>query len=409
MPRIQPFKAIRPAWEHASTVASVPYDVVSREEAAALGKDNPHSFLHVVRPDIDVPPETSPYADEVYQSGLASLNWLIGEGVLEQDPDRCLFVYRQIMNGTPQTGLVCCCHVDDYEDGLIRRHEKTCPKKEDDRTRHLLTLNAHVGPVFLTYRDDENVDALVAAVTETQPLYDFGAEDGVRHTVWRITDMAPYVAAMSAVPLFYVADGHHRSASAWRAGQERRQAGGRHTGNEEYNWFLSVLFPAGQLRILAYNRILKDLNSLSTAELHSRLADVGMLEPTDNPIPEAAGCFCIYAEGAWLRLTLPEDSINRSDPVESLDVALLEDRVLKPIFSIDDVRTDPRIDFVGGIRGTETLERLVDSGDWACAVSMYPTSIDQLMSVADAEKIMPPKSTWFEPKLRSGLFVHPLD
>jgi len=409
MPRIQPFEAIRPAREHAKAVAAVPYDVVNRDEAVALAGDNSSSFLHVIRPDIDVPAGTNPYAEEVYAAGRASLDRLLTEGVLQRDSDSCLYAYRQIMNGVPQTGLVCCCHIDDYADDLIRKHEKTRPAKEDDRTRHVTTLNAHAGPVFLSYRNDETVDALVNTAVQTQPLYDFVAEDGVQHTVWRITETGPYVAAMSSVPLFYVADGHHRSASALRAGTARREANPRHTGSEEYNWFLSVLFPANQLNILAYNRIIRDLNGLSAEDLRSKLSEVGLLEETDAPVPAAAGSFCLYVDGSWYRLTVPTTPIHKVDAVGSLDVAILEDRVLRPILGIDDVRTDKRIDFVGGIRGTGELERLVDSGEWACAVSMYPTSMEQLMAVSDANQIMPPKSTWFEPKLRSGLLVHSLD
>ncbi len=409
MPRIQPFRAIRPAREYADTVASVPYDVVSRAEAAALAKDNSSSFLHVIRPDIDLPPGTNPYAAEVYETGRASLDRLLAEGVMHRDPDSCLYVYRQIMGGTPQVGLVCCCHVDDYANNLVRKHEKTRPDKENDRTRHVMTLNVHAGPVFLSYRGDETIDALVRTVLQTPALYDFTAEDGVQHTVWKVTETDPYVAAMLTVPVFYVADGHHRSASAWRAAMERRSTNKHHTGKEEYNWFLSVLFPANQLRILSYNRIVRDLNGLTVADLKAQLSTVGQLEAIDNPVPATAGSFCIYVDRSWCRLTVPSDSIDVSDAVNSLDVALLEDRVLRPIFAIDDVRTDERIGFVGGIRGTEELERLVDSGEWAVAVSMYPTSMDQLMRVSDAGRIMPPKSTWFEPKLRSGLLIHSLD
>ena len=390
-------------------MASVPYDVVNREEAASLAEGNPLSFLHVVRPDIDLPADTDPYADEVYEAAKNSLDRLIEEGALIRDSEDRLFLYRQVMNGIPQTGLVCCCHIDDYENDLILKHEKTRQAKEDDRTRHVRTLNAHAGPVFLTYRDVAAVNQLVDDATSSEPIYDFTAPDGVQHTVWSITDTNDYVKHLTEVASFYVADGHHRSASAWRAGAERKAENPNHTGDEEYNWFLTVLFPAGQLNILAYNRIIKDLNNQSAEEVLSQLSAVGSLEPTDNPVPEVAGSFCIYLGNQWYRLTVPAESINHDDAIDSLDVALLEQRVLGPIFGIGDVRTDSRIDFVGGIRGTEELEQRVDSGNWACAVSMHPTSIEQLMAVSDAGQIMPPKSTWFEPKLRSGLLVHSLD
>ncbi|MCH2209963.1 MAG: DUF1015 family protein [Fuerstiella sp.] len=409
MPRIQPFNAIRPAREHAASVASVPYDVVSRSEAVAMAKDNPLSFLHVIRPEIDLPEKTDPYADEVYAAGRAALDRLLSESVLQRDPDRCLYAYRQIMNGMPQVGLVCCCHVDDYTNDLIRKHEKTRPAKEDDRTRHVMTLNAHAGPVFLSYRSAPNINTLIETVVQTQPLYDFTAEDGVEHTVWKITEPDPYLAAFSAVPVFYVADGHHRSASAMRAATLRRNTNEQHTGTEEYNWFLSVLFPSDQLRILSYNRVVRDLNGLTATEFQSQLTETGLLEKTSSAVPAAAGSFCIYFGSQWHRLTIPDESIDKSNPVASLDVAILEDRVLRPILGIQDVRTDSRIDFVGGVRGTDELEKLVDSGNWAVAVSMYPTSMEQLMNVSDAGRIMPPKSTWFEPKLRSGLLVHSLD
>ena len=409
MPRVKPFKAIRPTEESAATVASVPYDVVNREEAAALAEGNSSSFLHVIRPDIDLPKETNAYADEVYDTAKTNLDRLMKEGVLVQDGEEKLFAYRQIMNGVPQIGIVCCCHIDDYENNLILKHEKTRPVKEDDRTRHVLTLNAHAGPVFLTYRDVPSIDSLIETAITSAPVYDFTAPDGVQHTVWTIEASADCVKHLTAVPSFYVADGHHRSASAWRAGVEKRKANPNHTGDEEYNWFLTVLFPAGQLNILSYNRIIKDLNGQSADEVLRRLGEVGGLGPTNNPVPDTAGSFCIYVEKAWYKLTVPQDSIDSNDAIKSLDVALLEDRVLGPILGIGDVRTDSRIDFVGGIRGTDELEKRVDSGDWACAVSMYPTSIDQLMAVSDAGEIMPPKSTWFEPKLRSGLLVHSLD
>lgn len=409
MPRVKPFKAIRPSQEKAADVASVPYDVVNREEAVALAEGNDASFLHVIRPDIDLPAETNAYADEVYETARKSLDRLMDEGTLIQDGEERLFAYRQIMNGVAQTGIVCCCHVEDYGNNLILKHEKTRKVKEDDRTRHVLTLNAHAGPVFLTYRDVDAINNIVDDVIATDPLYDFTAADGVQHTVWEIANSENCVRHLTDVPAFYVADGHHRSASAWRAGVERRDNNPEHTGNEEYNWFLTVLFPAEQLNILAYNRIIKDLNGQDADTVIQKLSEVGSLEPTNDPVPDSAGSFCIFLDQSWYKLTVPADSINQSDAIASLDVAILEQRILEPIFGIGDVRTDSRIDFVGGIRGTAELEKRVNSGDWACAVSMYPTSIGQLMAVSDAGEIMPPKSTWFEPKLRSGLLVHSLD
>lgn len=409
MPRVKPFTAIRPPQELAEKVASVPYDVVNRNEAAALAAGNEHSFLHVIRPDIDLPEGTNPYADEVYETARKNFDRLQQDGALVRDGEPKLFAYRQTMNGVGQTGIVCCCHIDDYENNLILKHEKTRPDKEDDRTRHVLTLNAHAGPVFLTYRGNDDINQIVESATQGDPLYDFMADDGVQHTVWEIESSDNCAALLSEVPSFYVADGHHRSASAWRAGVERRNQNPNHTGDEEYNWFLTVLFPASELKILAYNRIVKDLNGLSPNDLLSMLQTVGSLEPTNEPVPESAGQFCLYFDKTWFRMTIDAESIDTANAVESLDVALLESRILKPIFGIQDVRTDKRIDFVGGIRGTSELEKRVDSGEWAFAVSMYPTSIDQLMAVSDAGAMMPPKSTWFEPKLRSGLLVHALD
>ncbi|MBL8819987.1 MAG: DUF1015 domain-containing protein [Planctomyces sp.] len=409
MPRIKAFQALRPVERSAAQVASVPYDVVNREEAAALAEGNPNSFLHVVRPDIDFPPDADPYAPVIYQKARQNFDRLISEGTLFRDTEDCVFVYRQIMNGQAQHGLVACCHVDDYENNLILKHEKTRKAKEDDRTRHVIALNANAGPVFLTYRDVEEVNQLVGDVIHGRPIYDFVAVDGIQHTVWRIDQPATLVKLLSSVKVFYVADGHHRAASAWRAGKERRAANPDHRGTEEYNWFLTVLFPASELKILAYNRVLKDLNGLTTAGLLDRLRAIGTLEETTNPVPPSAGSFCFFVADGWYRLTVPANTIRHEDAIASLDVAILEERVLQPIFGIGDVRTDSRIDFVGGIRGTAELEKLVRSGSWAVAVSMYPTSIAQLMAVSDAGEIMPPKSTWFEPKLRSGLLVHTLD
>ncbi len=406
--RLNPFRAVRPAPELAAQVAAVPYDVVSRGEAAELARGNPHSFLHVGRSDIDLPESVDPYDSRIYTKARETLDRFIAEGALIRDPAPGLYLYRQVMDGRPQTGVVGCVHIDDYESNVIRKHEKTRPDKEDDRTRHVLTLNANAEPVFLTYRGQRRIDALAEPIMATAPLYDFTAPDGVRHTVWRVPDPEALVQAFDSIPYAYVADGHHRSASAWRAGKQLRAGTPSPSGTEEYNWFLAVLFPAQQLRILPYNRVVRDLSGLGVAGVLARLARIGRVTTTDDPSPPRPGTFCFYLVGAWYRLELNESTIDRSDPIGSLDVSLLQDRVLAPVFGIGDPRTDKRIDFVGGIRGTAELGRRVDSGDMAIAFSLHPTSLEQLLAVADAGQVMPPKSTWFEPKLRSGLFVHEL-
>jgi uncharacterized protein (DUF1015 family) len=407
--RLNPFRALHPRPELAARVAAVPYDVVSRDEAAALAQGNPHSFLHVGRSDIDLPADTDPYDSRIYAVARSALDRLMADGTLVRDREPGLLLYRQEMDGRVQTGVVGCVHVDDYEKNVIRKHEKTRKDKEDDRTRHVLTLNANAEPVLLTYRPRPELDSLTRLGTHGEPLYDFTAPDGVRHTVWRVDEPAAWVQAFCAVPQAYVADGHHRSASAWRAGKERKAANPAHRGDEEYNWFLAVLFPANQLRILPYNRVVRDLNGLAPTEFADRLRGLGRLEPATEPAPTAPGSFGLFFDGGWQRLTIAPGSIDRADPIGSLDVSLLQERVLGPILGIGDPRTDKRIDFVGGIRGPAELERRVRSGNMAFGVAMYPTTVEQLMAVSDAGGIMPPKSTWFEPKLRSGLFVHELD
>jgi uncharacterized protein (DUF1015 family) len=406
--RFRPFRALRPRPELAARVASVPYDVVNRAEAAALAEGNPYSFLHVGRSDIDLPPDTDPYDPQIYAAARAALDRFEAEGTLIRDREPAVFLYRQIMDGRSQTGVVGCVHIDDYERDVIRKHEKTRKVKEDDRTRHVLTLNANAEPVFLTYRTAADLGRLMAADSAGAPLYDFTAPDGVRHIVWHVADPRAYAEAFARVPVAYVADGHHRSASAWRAGKERRAAGSA-SGDAEYNWFLAVLFPASQLRILPYNRVVTDLQGLSPDAFRAKLRELGRLERTTNPMPPAPGSFCLFFDGGWECLTLDSASIDCNDPIRSLDVSLLQERVLEPILGIADPRIDHRIDFVGGIRGTAELERRVRSGEMALGISMYPTTVEQLMTVSDAGEIMPPKSTWFEPKLRSGLFVHTLD
>jgi uncharacterized protein (DUF1015 family) len=406
--RLHPFRALRPPPELAERVAAVPYDVVNRAEAAALAAGNRHSFLHVGRSDIDLPDDLDPYDPRVYAKARQALDRFQEEGILVREHAPSLYIYRQTMDGRAQTGVVGCVHVDDYERNVIRKHEKTRQDKEDDRTRHVLALRANAEPVFLTYRSRSDIDALAEAAASTEPLYDFTASDGVRHTAWRIADPGPLLDAFRAVPHAYVADGHHRSASAWRAGRELRRTPAQHRGEGEYNWFLAVLFPSDQLRILPYNRVVRDLAGQGAPEVLARLAHVGQVTVTSDPSPERSGTFCFFLMNAWYRLELDQGTIDRADPIGSLDVSLLQDRVLGPILGIGDPRTDKRIDFVGGIRGPAELERRVRSGEMAIAFSLYPTTLDQLMAVSDAGQIMPPKSTWFEPKLRSGLFVHTL-
>jgi len=384
----------------------VPYDVVNRDEACELAQGNRYSFLHVGRADIDLSADVDPHDPRVYSTAREALDRLVAQGVLVREGAPALYLYRQIMSGRAQTGVVGCVHIDDYEQDVIRRHEKTRPDKEDDRTRHVLTLEAHAEPVFLTYRGRPQIDVLSEAVLATDPVHDFTAPDGVRHTVWRISDPASWVEAFREVPHAYVADGHHRSASAWRAGKERRAANPNHRGHEEYNWFLAVLFPADQLTIMPYNRVVRDLGGKSPAEVLQALRLVGRVSAADHPRPPHPGTFCVYLADAWYRVELDEERIDRRDPIGSLDVSLLQDQVLGPILGVGDPRTEKRLDFVGGIRGTAELERRVNSGEMAIAFSLYPTTVDQLMAVSDAGAIMPPKSTWFEPKLRSGLFVH---
>jgi uncharacterized protein (DUF1015 family) len=325
-----------------------------------------------------------------------------------QEAAPALYLYELTMDGRAQVGVVGCVSVDDYARNVIRKHEKTRKDKEDDRTAHLLALNAHAEPVFLTHQHTPFLTQLNAKVIADSPLYDFVAPEGVRQRVWRIRDATPYVDAFRRIDTGYVADGHHRSASAQRAAERLRAGRPSPTGNEEYEWFLAVLFPANQLRILPYNRVVKDLGALSPEQFVQRLASAGTLRPTDQPEPPAAGSIGIFTGGRWYRLTFDPASIKTSDPVGSLDVSLLHQRVLEPILGIGDVRTDPRIDFVGGIRGTAELERRVNAGEAAVAFAMFPVSVQQLMTISDAGQIMPPKSTWFEPKLKSGLFVHTL-
>jgi len=412
MLRINPFAALRPRPDVVDKVASVPYDVVNTQEARELVRGNDLSFLHVVRPEVDLPADTDLHADEVYERAVINFQRLQNDGVLIREQKPCIYLYQLqttlLGKQVSQTGVVCSCHIDDYNTGIIKKHEKTRKDKEDDRTRHVLTLNANTGPVFLLYKAQPELSTMIEKEVKTDPLYDFTAPDGVQHTIWRIEDCPPYVNAFAKVEAAYVADGHHRSASAARAGAELREKNQNHKGDEEYNWYLTVIFSSDQLSILPYNRVVKDLNNLTPEQLLDKVREVGMVEATTNPAPENTGSCGMYLEKKWYRITLPESSIDRGDPVNSLDYVLLYDRILHPILGIGDIRTDLRIDFVGGIRGTGELEKRVNSGECAVAFAMHAVTISQLIEVADAGQIMPPKSTWFEPKLRSGLLVHTL-
>jgi uncharacterized protein (DUF1015 family) len=406
---IYPFRALRPPTDKVEQVAAVPYDVVNSEEARALAEGKPLSFLHVSRPEIDMPPGQDLYADETYAKAAENFRKLISECPLEEEREPSLYLYRLTMGDHVQTGVAACVSVDEYDRDLIRKHEKTRPDKENDRTRHLLELSAQTGPVFLTYRADRRIDSLVEAATSGPPLYDFTAEDGVRHQVWRAPAPEQLVRCFGEVPLLYIADGHHRAASASRARAARREENSAHTGEEEYNRFLAVVFPADQMKILPYNRVVRDLNGMTAEEFLSKVKERFDVNEDAKPAgPGKRGHFHMYLGGGrWLGLTPTGSSVaDPADPVASLDVSVLQDNLLDPLLGIKDVRTDKRIDFVGGIRGTEELVRLVDDGRAAVAFALYPTSIEELIDVSDAGRLMPPKSTWFEPKLRDGILIH---
>ena len=403
---IRPFRALRPRADRAQLVASVPYDVVNTDEARALAEGNPLSFLHVSRPEIDLPAGTDIHSDAVYRKAVENFEKLIAECPLEKETEPSLYLYRLIMGEHEQVGIVAVCSIDEYDDGTIRKHERTRRDKEDDRTRHMLMLNAQTGPVFLTYRRQAEIDQQVAAAINAEPLFDLTAADGVRHTIWRLAQTDALVKSFESVPLLYIADGHHRAASASRARAELRQQSFAHTGKEDYNYFLTVIFPDSQVQILAYNRTVHDLNGLTNEEFLDEIRSQFTITENANPEPSQRGHWSMYLDGKWYGLQLSPAATQPAGTVQSLDVSILQDRLLDPILGIKDVRTDKRIDFIGGLRGTKELERLVNEGKAAVAFSLYPTTVAELLMVSDANEIMPPKSTWFEPKLRDGLLIH---
>ena len=413
--RVLPFPCIRPVPEHAAEVASLPYDVFDRAEAAAYVEDRPFSFLNIDRPETQFPPEQDMYAPEVYARAAELLRERIADGTFTEDRNRAYYIYELAWQGHVQTGLVGVCSVDEYEDGTIKRHELTRAEKERDRIEHMRALGCQTGPIFLAYRDEPVLGIILAAAKEGSPLYAFTDDEGVRQTVWEVArpEAIEAIHAMfERIPCAYIADGHHRTASAVRVAQELRaeaQAAGAYTGKEPFNFFLSVLFPASQLTILPYNRVVKDRCGMTAAELVARIEEAGFIaEQAGAPVePERLGTFGMFAEGTWWKLSLGEAlaaEVAAGDAVARLDASVLQERVLAPILGIGDVREDPRISFVGGVRGTGELEER--AGADGAAFSLHATSIDQLLDVADAGLLMPPKSTWFEPKLRSGLFIH---
>jgi uncharacterized protein (DUF1015 family) len=407
MSLIQPFRAYRPKAELAARVASVPYDVVNTAEARQLADGNPYSFLHVCRPEIDLPEGIDEHEDRVYATGAANLKKFVADGILARESEDSLYVYQQRMGEHVQAGLVALCSVREYEEYRIKKHEFTRRDKEDDRTRHVSEQNANAEPVFLTYRAQREIDSIVDAVRASQPLYDITTPDGIGHTVWRIADpamIASLIELFRGVEALYIADGHHRTASAVRYGQACRAWNPHPTGKEPYESFMAVVFPHNQLRIFDYNRVVKDLNGLTPEQFLVKIGEKFEVSPAGNRQPSQAATFGMYLEGKWYRLKARAGSYPADDPIKRLDVSILQDNLLSPALGIHDPRTDKRIDFVGGIRGMDELERRVKEG-YAVAFSLYPTSLEQLIDVADADQIMPPKSTWFEPKLRSGLLV----
>ncbi len=411
---IKPFKALRPRKDMADKVASPPYDVLNSSEAREMAGRNPWSFLHINKPEIDLPPDTDIHSETVYRKGAENLQKFIGEGILVQDEQAGYYLYRQVMGEHVQTGLVALASVDEYDNDKIKKHEFTRPEKEDDRVKHMDALNAQVGPVFLTYKQQPAMDRIVAEITAGTPYVDFTSADGIRHAVWNVFDekhIQDITSIFKQLDALYVADGHHRSAAASRIRAMRRAANPNHTGEESYNYFLNVIFPDTEMYIMDYNRVVKDLNGLTVSAFLESLEiafEVRRLGKNGFK-PMERHSFVMYLDGDWYLLNARDEIIDESDPVARLDVSILQENVLHPVLGIGDPRKDTRIDFVGGIRGLEGLQKRVDSGEMAVAFALFPTSIEELMDIADAGRVMPPKSTWFEPKLRSGLFIHLLD
>ena len=406
---IRPFKAVRPEKEVVSSVASVPYDVVNREEAAALVKDNPINFLRTTRSEIELPDLISAYDKSVYEKARENFKKLVNEAPMVQETEPTLYVYHLTMGDQKQAGIAATFSVDDYDNDIIKKHEKTRKVKEDDRTNHIVTTEAQTGAVFLTYKGIEIVNNIVdKTMSETEPLYDFTTEDGIVHKMWVLPkeNVETVVNEIGKSDYLYIADGHHRAASAARARAVKQESNPNHTGEEEYNYFLAVLFPAEQLKILPYNRVVFDLKGMSEEEFVEKVKTNFTIEEAHSPFPQNVKNICMYMSGKW-SLLIPNENVKKADDVGgNLDVSILQNYLLQPVLGVEAIRTDTNVDFIGGIRGTQELEKLVDSGKAKVAFSMYPVSVEDLINISDAGETMPPKSTWFEPKLRDGLVVH---
>lgn len=412
---IKPFRGLRPVKELAAKVASPPYDVLNSEEAREMAKGNPISFLHINKPEIDLPPDTDLYDEKVYAKGSENLQKMINDKVFVQDEKPCFYLYKQIMGEHQQVGIVAGASVEEYDQNKIKKHELTRVEKEDDRLKHILSLNAQTGPVFLTYKSQKEINETIKKLIKAEPEFDFETPDKIRHIFWVVSEersIKKIQDLFAKLEYLYVADGHHRSAAASRACAEMKSKNPNHTGEEEYNYFLTVIFPHDQMYIMDYNRVVKDLNGLSSEQFMDLVGEqflVREYSESQSYLPANKHDFGMYLDGIWYKLSAIPGSWNDMDPTDKLDVSILYNNLLKPILGIGDPRKDKRIDFVGGMRGMAELEKRVNSGEMKVAFSLYPTSIGDLMGIADANRIMPPKSTWFEPKLRSGLVIHKLD
>lgn len=403
---IRPFKALRPVLEKAKQVACVPYDVVYESEVRRYINENPLSFLRVTRAEAEFPEGSEPPLSEVFDRARRNLQEFISSEFFIKDEEPAIYVYRLAVEGHSQTGVVACCSIDEYETGHIKKHEKTRPDKVRDRTEHMLALNAQTGLIFLAFRNTARIHTLIEDVVKERPVYNFHCKEGAAHTVWKDADYPKWVEAFEHVPSLYIADGHHRAESSANVRRVLRERNPDHRGDENYNYVVVGMYPAEDLRILAYNRVVKDLHGLSEEQLLGKISENFVITEADEKEPHSHGVICMYMNGKWRKLKFAVDYIREPDPIERLDVSILQNYILSPILGIDDPRTDPRLGFVGGARGTAELERSVDEGDALVAFSLFPTTMEDLLDVSDAGEIMPPKSTWFDPKLKDGLLVY---